>query len=125
MASQTYTNEQRIAVLATLAANGGNISRTERETGVPRITIRKWLNTPELSDHPDVATQKKTLSDAYSGKIKRAREALLDRMTTLAETEQDLFKVSGAFKIVSEAAAEQETQEALAAAIRERAGDMN
>ena len=125
MAAHTYTTEQKISVLATLAANGGNISRTERETGVPRMTIRKWLNTPELNEHPDVATQKKALSEAYSGKIKRAREALLDRMTTLAETEQDLFKVSGAFKIVSEAASEQETQEALAAAIRERSGEMN
>lgn len=46
-------------------------------------------------------------------------------MHTLVQTETDLFKVSGAFKIVSEAAARQETQEALAAAIRERADDMN
>lgn len=125
MAAQTYTNEQKVAVLATLAANAGNISRTERETGVPRITIRKWLNDSSLNDHPDIATQKNALVDAYSAKIKSTREALLDRMATLAQTETDLFKVSGAFKIVSEAAAEQETQEALAAAIRERAGDMN
>lgn len=119
-----YSTEQKIAVLATLAANGGNVSRTARETGVDRMTLRAW-RASELNDSPEVATQKEVLATSYIGKVRQTREALLERMLTLSQTEQDLFKVSGAFKIVSEAASEAEVQEALAAAIRERAGEMN
>lgn len=125
MASQTYTQEQKLAVLAALAANAGNISRTTRETGVPRLTIRKWLQQPELGNHPDVATIKEQMADAYTAKLRSTREIIIDRMATLAMKEKDLFKLSGAFKIISEAAAEAEVQEALATVIRDRAGEMN
>jgi transposase-like protein len=37
-----YSDEQRAAVLAALDANGGNLTRTARETGVPRQTIQTW-----------------------------------------------------------------------------------
>lgn len=124
-APKHYSHEKRVIVLATLAANGGNITKTSRETGVSRPTLREWLANPTLQDLPEVAARKEELTAAYADRIKSVRVGLLDRMATLAQTETDLFKVSGAFKIVSEAAAEQETQEALAAAIRERAGEMN
>jgi transposase-like protein len=37
-----YSDDQRAAVLAALDANGGNLTRTARETGVPRQTIQTW-----------------------------------------------------------------------------------
>jgi hypothetical protein len=43
MANQTlYTELQRTEALAALAANGGNVSKTARETGIPRKTIETW-----------------------------------------------------------------------------------
>ena len=38
----TYSDEDKAAVLAVLAANGGNIKRTSRETGVAVSTVRNW-----------------------------------------------------------------------------------
>jgi ribosomal protein L29 len=37
-----YTAAERAARLAVLKANGGNLARTARETGVPRNTLRTW-----------------------------------------------------------------------------------
>jgi len=37
-----YTPEERETVLAKLAANGGNVARTSRETGIREATIRRW-----------------------------------------------------------------------------------
>lgn len=124
MAAQTYTNDQRVTVLAALAANGGNIRKTARETGVDRNTIVSWSKS-DLSNSADISRIKSELQDAYMSQLKTAREKLIRRISAVAETEQDLFKLSGAFKIIAEASAEQEVQEALAAAIRERASEMN
>lgn len=99
--AKTYSNEQRIAALASLAANGGNISKTSRETGVSRITLRGW-QASELNDLPEVATIKKGLVDSYREKLRKARESALDRMLELMPVESDLHKVTGAAKILSE-----------------------
>ena len=37
-----YTAAERAARLAVLKANGGNLARTARETGVPRTTLQSW-----------------------------------------------------------------------------------
>lgn len=61
-----YSDEDRANALAALAANGGNISRTSKEIGIPAATLRAW-NTGER--HPE-ATQmceekKEPLADAF------------------------------------------------------------
>lgn len=38
-----YSDEDKAAVLAVYAGNGGNLLRTSRETGVSRNTIRHWI----------------------------------------------------------------------------------
>lgn len=115
--SKTYTEGQRVTALAALAANGGNISKTARQTGIPRITLRKW-QASELNDLPEVATIKKEFADDFMEKLKRTRSRLIDRIYTVAEHEQDIYKLSGAFKTVMDAASEQEVNEALAERIR-------
>ncbi|WP_019585232.1 transposase [Deinococcus apachensis] len=97
----TYTHEQKVAILAALAANNGNISKTARETGVSRDKLREW-QASTLQTSPEVVTLKKELSDSYRSKLKRAREAALDRMLELLPHEHDLHKVTGAAKILSE-----------------------
>jgi len=37
-----YSDKERAAVLAALLANGGNVLRTSRDTGIPRKTIELW-----------------------------------------------------------------------------------
>lgn len=53
-----YSDDDRASALAVLASNGGNISRTARETGVPRTTIIKWARDPELAA-PSTTRQEK------------------------------------------------------------------
>ena len=101
--SKTYTDEQRVVALAALAANGGNIAKTSREMGIPRITLRKW-QASELNDLPEVATVKAELTGSFIEKTKAAREVFLTRLVALAPEEKDMFKLAGAFKIVNDAA---------------------
>ncbi len=101
--SKTYNDEQRITALAALAANGGNIAKTARETGISRMTLREWQGS-ELNDLPEVATVKQQLIGSFIEKAKTARELILDRLVQLAPEEKDMFKLAGAFKIVNDAA---------------------
>ena len=40
--SKRYTNQEKAAALAVLKANSGNISRTYRDTGISRRTLKLW-----------------------------------------------------------------------------------
>lgn len=42
MTRRRYSDEDRATALAALEANGGNVIRTARETGIPRGTLRSW-----------------------------------------------------------------------------------
>ncbi len=37
-----YSDEERAAALSMLDANGGNIAKTARDAGIPRITLLDW-----------------------------------------------------------------------------------
>ena len=106
-----YTDEERISALITLEANGGNIKKTVRETGVSAPTLRAWKAEGKEKPPPEKV---EALIESYLDKARRAREKLLDRMIAVAETEADLFKLSGAFKIVADATADEEVNRALA-----------
>lgn len=69
--------EQRVIVLATLAADGGNITKTSREPGLSRPTLREWLANPALQDLPEVAARKEELASAYADQVKSVRAASL------------------------------------------------
>lgn len=64
-----YNREQREDVLAVLAANGGNVKRTARETGVDEHTIRDWRD--GKAGEPGLGT---------GVPAQKAREALETRM---------------------------------------------
>lgn len=96
-----YTDDQKRAALAQLAANHGNLAKTARETGITRNKLREWTSS-EISSSPEITTLKKELAESYRAKLKRAREAGLDRMLELLPEERDLHKVTGAVKVLSE-----------------------
>lgn len=71
-------SEKRIAeTLAVLKANGGNVSRTSRETGVPRGTLRGWRDASAADAGRQAAIadqteeQKERLGDVLEGFIRR------------------------------------------------------
>lgn len=110
-----YTDEEKQAALTLLEANGGNLKRTARETGVTTPTLRAWREEGKIKPSPEKAA---ALVDSYLEKAKRVREALLDRLAELAPKETDMFKVAGAFKTVAEAAASEEVDRALTIRLR-------
>ena len=109
------TPEEREAAMAVLEANGGNVKKTARETGVSPKTLREWkaggkdVPPPEKSD---------ALTQSYLEKARGVREALLDRLKELAPKELDMFKVAGAFKVLTDAVSEEEVNRALTERIR-------
>ena len=42
MPKRSYADEEKATALAMLDDNGGNLSKTQRETGVPRTTLKDW-----------------------------------------------------------------------------------
>ncbi|GGI87130.1 hypothetical protein [Deinococcus wulumuqiensis] len=106
-----YSDEQREAFLTILEANAGNIKKTARETGVSAPTLREWQAQGKIKPSPEKVAE---IIEGYLEKAKRVREKLLDRMSEVADTEKDLFKLSGAFKIVADATADEEVNRALA-----------
>lgn len=110
--------EHALAVArATTHPEGGiNWTRASRQLGIAVNTLKKWEADPGSYGVNDdsVTTIKTALQESYLEKAKRAREVLLDRIITTAESERDLYKLSGAFKIVADATSEEEVNRALA-----------
>ena len=104
-----YTPEEITATLALLQANGGNLTRTSKETGVVRSTIRKWRD----EHHPDetqIATLKSHIQASFLDKAKKAREAAATRALEILPQEDDLHKVVGAAKVFNDIARLEEGQ---------------
>jgi transposase-like protein len=76
---RTYSDDERAAALAALAANGGNLKRTARELGVPINTLRRWR---EGTAHPEAvanATPKKAaLAELLEGHAYRLLELAME-----------------------------------------------
>ena len=69
-----YTPEEIAAALAILEANGGNVSRTARDMGVPRKTLASWAesNGPAMPDGETRQQEKETLADVFERVAYRA-----------------------------------------------------
>jgi transposase-like protein len=61
-----YTDDDRSSALAKLAENGGDVSKTARELGIPPQTLRQWRDGKR---HPEALQQsegkKSELADRY------------------------------------------------------------
>ena len=77
----TYSDEDKGAVLAVLAANGGNIKRTSRETGVAEGTLRYWIKKAPPSDETVQAAVLEFVSRAEA-----IRKMALDELEKSIET---------------------------------------
>ncbi len=59
MGKRTYSDTEKATTLAMLDANGGNLSRTQRETSVPRTTLREWRDGRHNGEVADIRREKK------------------------------------------------------------------
>lgn len=82
----TYSPEDKAAVMAVLAANGGNQKRTARETGVPLATLRYWIKHPESS--PPSAEQVQAAVDGFVSHAEQIRDAALKKLGDLVMNDE-------------------------------------
>jgi len=50
VARRRYSDDDRATALLALEANGGNVSRTAREMGIPKATLIDWTKQPDRTD---------------------------------------------------------------------------
>lgn len=116
---KVYTEEQKMEVLAVLKGNGGNLSKTSRETGIRTTTISQWRDRRKMMEekHPEfieatVLTEErideleKVSRADFIQKAEDTRFKLLEKLKSLSEkcvTAEHIKEVSVAFKVVSEA----------------------
>jgi transposase-like protein len=89
-----YSDQRRAEALAALDANGGNLSKTSRDTGIPRQTLQEWRDGRVPEGVPELRQEKKaaladrleelahTIVDALPGKV--ADAGLQQAATSLA-----------------------------------------
>jgi transposase-like protein len=77
-----YSDEERAAALAALAANRGNVARTARQVGLHPNTLRQWATGQR---HPE-ATQ---MSEAKKESLADAFERLAGKMLGVADRKAD------------------------------------
>jgi hypothetical protein len=76
-----YSDDERAEALAVLDANGGNLSRTAREVGVPRKTLAQWVTGRAALRVADLRQRKKgLLADALEDFGWQVIEALAGRV---------------------------------------------
>jgi transposase-like protein len=74
-ARREYSDEERAACLAALDANGGDLSRTARDCGVPRKTLEAWAR---KRLHPDVAKLRQRKKKGLAEKLDELAYKLAD-----------------------------------------------
>jgi len=86
MAKRIYSDQEKAAYLLALKANGGNLKRTSRETGVPLATLFHWRQGDGVnSDVSDIANQK---AESLAEKFERVANLLVDRLAGFIDHER-------------------------------------
>lgn len=81
MAKRAFTDEHKAEVLVRLAANGGNVKRTARETSVAEQTIRDWKKQAERGQTPaTVQAAIPAAADDFASKAETVRDLMLDEL---------------------------------------------
>jgi hypothetical protein len=104
-----YTTEQMVVILKMFQANGNNLSKTAKEAGISRPTLRRWIDQmgPQVFNHNDVqdivykvdeeAIDKKT---KISLKIIEAKEAMIQKIVDRIPFTNDMDQLTRGMKIL-------------------------
>ncbi len=96
MGKRTYSDTEKATTLAMLDANGGNLSRTQRETSVPRSTLREWRDGRHHGDVTDIRQEKRLeLADLFEQFIRDVFEYGLTEEKIKAASLKDLMTGAG------------------------------
>jgi transposase-like protein len=90
MAKRSYSDEDRATALAALDANGGNLSRTASEMGVPRTTLQEWAAGRVAERVTDIRQEKK---GALADRLEEIAHTLVDAIPNKV-SDADLREVS-------------------------------
>ncbi len=82
--AREYTDEERAAILANYRANGGNLKKTARESGVPAPTLRHWLKGVE-SGVEGGSTPKTIISERVPVLVGPASDRLAEACDRIAQ----------------------------------------
>jgi hypothetical protein len=74
MSKRRYTDNDRSAALAALAANAGNLSRTARQMDIPRSTLSQWAGG---SRHPEALAMSSGIKEDLAQLLEDLARALL------------------------------------------------
>jgi len=74
-----YSDEDRAAALAALAANSGNAQRTAEQLGIPETTVRRW-STGER--HPEAGQMSDQKKGPLADRLEEVAHALAGGITT-------------------------------------------
>lgn len=77
MARRRYTDDERATALAALTANGGNVSKTSKQLGIPEMTLRQWS---DGSRHPEATQMSEDKKEPLSDACERIARQLADAM---------------------------------------------
>lgn len=84
-----YSDDERAACLAALAANGGNLKKTARQAGVPEATLRKWARGDARRPGADLCARKKAeLADLFEAQARDCLAAITPEKVAAANVQQ-------------------------------------
>lgn len=84
MARRQYSDAEKAESLAALDANGGNVSKTARDLGLPRKTLAQWADDRHI--HQDVAELRQEKKIDLAARLeeiaRQLAEAMPEKMAT-------------------------------------------
>jgi transposase-like protein len=93
-----YTEAQRAEALAVLKSNNGNLSRTERETGIPKGTLLYWRNNSTYAAPIEMQTQK---TESLRGELESVAYRLVRKLAErLNDTDAGVQQLATSLGIV-------------------------
>jgi hypothetical protein len=79
----SYSDQRKAEALAVLTANGGNLSRTARDTGVPISTLQLWR---DRGVHPEVTEICNHVKETLADRIEALLGVIVGEMLKKADT---------------------------------------
>lgn len=77
MERRQYSDNDKATALAALDANGGNVSKTARQLGIPNTTLTEWR---DGRIHDDVTVLRKRKKEELVGRLVEIAHLLIDAM---------------------------------------------
>lgn len=111
-----YPEEQKLQVLEIYRSRNFNALQTEKETGIPRVTIRKWAKLFSVNDQrkkeldiirKNIAKEVALADVDYISKASGIRMKVLEKLEIAVQGTKDVYKLVAIGKLVNEMLSDQ------------------